>query len=68
MPRALTMTPRGRPCIARALLATLDHVPREESPSTTLPNALISPLPREHVPLETSFSGDGRWSIFHEWG
>ena len=28
----------------------LDQVPREES-QTHLPNALISPLPQEHVPL-----------------
>ena len=31
----------------------LDQVPPQESPSTPLPNALISTLPHEHVPLYT---------------
>ena len=45
----------------------LDQVPPEESPRTPLPNALISPLPQEHVPRppswETSFIGG--WEVVH---
>ena len=38
----------GRPCTVRYFC---DQVPHEESPSTPLPNALISPLPEEHDAL-----------------
>ena len=36
---------------ARTARYFLDQVPPEESPSTPLPNTLISPLPQEHVAL-----------------
>ena len=48
--RALQSVCFGLPCTARYFS---DQVPLEESPSTPLPNALISPLPKEHVPLST---------------
>ena len=54
---------KWRPCTARYVL---DQVPTEEFPSTPLPNALISPLPQEHVPLQTL--GDllrWGWEVVH---
>ena len=36
---------------ARTARYILDQAPPKEPPSTPLPNALVSPLPQEHVPL-----------------
>ena len=62
----------GRPCSARAMRATFwTRFPLKSPKAHPFQTPLYHPCLRSmpHCrPWETSFSGAGRWSIFHEWG